>query len=81
MCYAAVAAAVGHCLPPLCTARQPTVHVHLLPTRTQIGTEFWRKLCSEHGINNDGIVEEYAAAGGAGDRKDVFFYQVCKLTH
>lgn len=41
----------------------------------QIGTEFWRKLCSEHGINNDGIVEEYAAAGGGGDRKDVFFYQ------
>lgn len=52
--------------PPLC----PPSHAG------QIGTEFWRKLCSEHGINNDGIVEEYAAAGGAGDRKDVFFYQV-----
>ncbi|EFN59947.1 hypothetical protein CHLNCDRAFT_29164 [Chlorella variabilis] len=39
----------------------------------QVGAEFWRKLCSEHGINNDGIVEEYAAQSG--DRKDVFFYQ------
>lgn len=39
----------------------------------QVGTEFWKKLCSEHGINNDGIVEEYATQSG--DRKDVFFYQ------
>ncbi|KAI3429359.1 hypothetical protein D9Q98_005454 [Chlorella vulgaris] len=41
----------------------------------QVGAEFWRKLCSEHGINNDGIVEEWAASGATGDRKDVFFYQ------
>lgn len=41
--------------------------------RPQVGTEFWKRLCSEHGINNDGILEEYASAGG--DRKDVFFYQ------
>lgn len=31
---------------------------------SQVGAEFWRKLCSEHGINNDGIVEEYAAQVG-----------------
>ena len=41
----------------------------------QIGTEFWKQLCAEHGIANDGILEEYAANGNAGDRKDVFFYQ------
>ena len=41
----------------------------------QIGTEFWKQLCAEHGINKDGILEEYAANGNAGDRKDVFFYQ------
>lgn len=40
----------------------------------QVGTEFWRKLCLEHGINNDGILEDFAAHG-SGDRKDVFFYQ------
>jgi hypothetical protein len=44
------------------------------PRALQIGTEFWKKLCSEHGINNDGILEDFAA-GGSGDRKDVFFYQ------
>ena len=41
----------------------------------QIGTEFWKQLCAEHGISKDGILEEYAANGNAGDRKDVFFYQ------
>lgn len=40
----------------------------------QVGTEFWKKLCLEHGINNDGILEDYAVHG-SGDRKDVFFYQ------
>lgn len=39
----------------------------------QIGTEFWKRLCAEHGINSDGILEEYAS--NSGDRKDVFFYQ------
>lgn len=38
-----------------------------------MGSEFWKKLCAEHGINNDGILEDFATAGG--DRKDVFFYQ------
>ena len=32
------------------------------------------QLCLEHGISKDGVLEEYATQG-AGDRKDVFFYQ------
>lgn len=36
--------------------------------------EFWKQLCKEHGINNEGILEEFATHGD--DRKDVFFYQV-----
>ncbi|KAI9483480.1 MAG: tubulin gamma chain [Benjaminiella poitrasii] len=39
----------------------------------QIGSEFWRQLCTEHGISNDGTLEDFATEGG--DRKDVFFYQ------
>ncbi|CAG0888571.1 unnamed protein product [Darwinula stevensoni] len=39
----------------------------------QIGFEFWKKLCAEHGINKEGILEEFATEGV--DRKDVFFYQ------
>ena len=39
----------------------------------QIGNEFWKQLCSEHGINSEGIVDEKAINGD--DRKDVFFYQ------
>ncbi|XP_037093930.1 tubulin gamma-1 chain [Pollicipes pollicipes] len=39
----------------------------------QIGFEFWKKLCAEHGISPDGVLEEFAADGQ--DRKDVFFYQ------
>lgn len=35
--------------------------------------EFWKQLCKEHGINKDGILEEYATQND--DRKDVFFYQ------
>eukprot|EP00758_Cryptobia_borreli_P004527 Tbor_TRINITY_DN4430_c0_g1::TRINITY_DN4430_c0_g1_i1::g.8082::m.8082/K10389/TUBG; tubulin gamma len=41
----------------------------------QIGSEFWRQLCAEHGIRHDGILESYASGGGGEDRKDVFFYQ------
>lgn len=55
-------------------AAAPLTPLTLTPP-AQVGTEFWRKLCSEHGINNDGIVEEWAASGAGGDRKDVFFYQ------
>jgi len=39
----------------------------------QIGFEFWKKLCAEHGINKEGILEEFATE--TFDRKDVFFYQ------
>lgn len=40
----------------------------------QIGMEFWKQLCLEHGIGPDGMLEDFATLGG--DRKDVFFYQV-----
>eukprot|EP00049_Salpingoeca_infusionum_P003102 m.63516 g.63516 ORF g.63516 m.63516 type:complete len:466 (+) comp11953_c0_seq1:86-1483(+) len=40
----------------------------------QIGTEFWKQLCLEHGIGADGILEDFATEVGQ-DRKDVFFYQ------
>jgi len=39
----------------------------------QVGSEFWRTLCAEHGIRKDGTLEDYTLQGG--DRKDVFFYQ------
>ncbi|CAK8994839.1 unnamed protein product [Durusdinium trenchii] len=39
----------------------------------QIGAEFWKLLCAEHGISQRGILEDFATAGD--DRKDVFFYQ------
>ena len=41
----------------------------------QIGMEFWKQIALEHGIGPDGMLEDYAAAGSGGDRKDVFFYQ------
>lgn len=39
----------------------------------QIGFEFWKRLCLEHGISPSGVLEDFATDGG--DRKDVFFYQ------
>ncbi|XP_070565994.1 tubulin gamma-1 chain [Ptychodera flava] len=39
----------------------------------QIGMEFWKQLCLEHGISPEGILEDFATDGT--DRKDVFFYQ------
>ncbi|KAL0268407.1 UNVERIFIED_CONTAM: hypothetical protein PYX00_010365 [Menopon gallinae] len=39
----------------------------------QIGFEFWKRLCAEHGINPSGILEPFVTEGN--DRKDVFFYQ------
>ncbi|KAG8526822.1 uncharacterized protein KY384_008251 [Bacidia gigantensis] len=38
-----------------------------------IGSQFWQQLCVEHGISQDGNLEDFATEGG--DRKDVFFYQ------
>ncbi|CAH8480487.1 unnamed protein product [Heterobilharzia americana] len=39
----------------------------------QIGMEFWKQLCAEHGISPEGTLEEFATSDS--DRKDVFFYQ------
>ncbi|KAL9929556.1 gamma-Tubulin at 23C [Glossina fuscipes fuscipes] len=39
----------------------------------QIGFEFWKRLCLEHGISPNGVLEDFATDGV--DRKDVFFYQ------
>ncbi|EGN96159.1 hypothetical protein SERLA73DRAFT_112313 [Serpula lacrymans var. lacrymans S7.3] len=39
----------------------------------QMGAVYWQRLCAEHGISKEGILEEWATEGG--DRKDVFFYQ------
>eukprot|EP01128_Nolandella_sp_AFSM9_P002022 TRINITY_DN12414_c0_g1_i1.p1 TRINITY_DN12414_c0_g1~~TRINITY_DN12414_c0_g1_i1.p1 ORF type:complete len:487 (-),score=112.82 TRINITY_DN12414_c0_g1_i1:77-1537(-) len=39
----------------------------------QIGSEFWTRLCAEHGIGMDGYALHQRS--DVGDRKDVFFYQ------
>lgn len=39
-----------------------------------VGMEFWKQLCAEHGISQDGMLQDFATQGT--DRKDVFFYQV-----
>lgn len=41
----------------------------------QVGTEFWKRLCAEHGISPEGIIEPHAQQAPGDDRKDVFFYQ------
>ncbi|KAI9883531.1 MAG: hypothetical protein M1823_004695 [Watsoniomyces obsoletus] len=38
-----------------------------------VGSQFWQHLCLEHGISQDGNLEDFATEGS--DRKDVFFYQ------
>ena len=48
-------------------------HSHLTTVFFVVGSVFWQRLCAEHGINKDGILEDWATEGG--DRKDVFFYQ------
>lgn len=40
---------------------------------TKVGSQFWQQLCQEHGISQDGNLEDFATEGG--DRKDVFYYQ------
>lgn len=40
----------------------------------QIGNEFWKKLCSEHAISSEGVLNEDVIKS-TDDRKDVFFYQ------
>ncbi|TFK55014.1 tubulin-domain-containing protein [Heliocybe sulcata] len=49
------------------------VTVQLGQCGNQMGSVFWQRLCAEHGISKEGILEEWATEGG--DRKDVFFYQ------
>ncbi|KAF8737130.1 hypothetical protein AX14_013408 [Amanita brunnescens Koide BX004] len=49
------------------------VTVQLGQCGNQMGAVYWQRLCAEHGINKEGILEEWATEGG--DRKDVFFYQ------
>ncbi|GAO14675.1 hypothetical protein UVI_02029100 [Ustilaginoidea virens] len=41
--------------------------------RAEVGSQFWQQLCLEHGISQDGNLEDFATEGG--DRKDVFYYQ------
>lgn len=67
---------------PLALCAPPHQHQHhlpflrrLVPCLLQIGTEFWKKLCLEHGLNSDGILHDYAVNTAIDDRKDVFFYQ------
>lgn len=47
----------------------------------QVGVEFWRRLCQEHGIGLDGtpleatgVADAATATTTVGDRKEVFFY-------
>lgn len=39
----------------------------------QIGVEFWKQLCNEHNINQEGILKNNNFLNE--DRKDIFFYQ------
>ena len=41
----------------------------------QIGGEFWKQLCLEHGITPDGTLRDPPNGVPLDDRKDVFFYQ------
>ncbi|GKY91109.1 tubulin gamma-1 chain [Mayamaea pseudoterrestris] len=41
----------------------------------QIGGEFWKQLCLEHGIQDDGSLVDLPNNATSDDRKDVFFYQ------
>lgn len=51
-----------------------TLLQHFLLWFILVGFEFWKKLCAEHGISPEGVLEDFATEGV--DRKDVFFYQV-----
>ena len=39
-----------------------------------VGFEFWKRMCSEHGISPDGVHTDSQI--DVDDSKDVFFYQV-----
>ncbi|KDD74765.1 tubulin/FtsZ family GTPase domain-containing protein, partial [Helicosporidium sp. ATCC 50920] len=46
-----------------------------MPVMCHVGAEFWKKLCLEHGLDSEGILEDFAVNANIEDRKDVFFYQ------
>jgi tubulin gamma len=50
------------------------ITLHVGQCGNQVGIEFWKQLCLEHGIDASGILSDEAL--DANDRKDVFFYQV-----
>ena len=50
------AAHLWHCRP----AQLSHASTLRAPPNLRLALSFWKKLCSEHGINNDGIVQEYA---------------------
>ncbi|CAG0909741.1 unnamed protein product, partial [Cyprideis torosa] len=52
---------------------QEIITLQLGQCGNQIGNEFWKKLCAEHGISPDGMLEDFAKERI--DQKDVFFYQ------
>ena len=57
-----------------CAHPSAVCHPHTsLTVLSTVGSVYWQRLCAEHGINREGILEEWATEGG--DRKDVFFYQ------
>eukprot|EP01054_Gregarina_sp_Poly1_P007230 Gregarina_sp_Poly_1__7229@NODE_3975_length_798_cov_58_147743_g2578_i0_p2_GENE_NODE_3975_length_798_cov_58_147743_g2578_i0NODE_3975_length_798_cov_58_147743_g2578_i0_p2_ORF_typecomplete_len121_score13_92Tubulin/PF00091_25/3_9e23Misat_Tub_SegII/PF10644_9/3e08_NODE_3975_length_798_cov_58_147743_g2578_i0269631 len=41
----------------------------------QLGVEFWKRLCAEHGVLPDGQIDSNIDDQFACDRKDIFFYQ------
>lgn len=53
------------------------ITVQLGQCGNQIGFEFWKTLCEEHGISPSGVLQDFAVEGN--DRKDVYFYQVKAL--
>ncbi|RDW89876.1 gamma-tubulin mipA [Aspergillus mulundensis] len=58
---------------PSYKSAQSTPRDIILTGPLTVGSQFWQQLCLEHGISQDGNLEEFATEGG--DRKDVFFYQ------
>ena len=40
-----------------------SLHFQVGQCGNQIGMEFWKQLCAEHGINQRGLLEDYATSG------------------
>lgn len=59
---------------PLCQNLTIHFYIIIITINFLVGFEFWKKLCAEHGISPEGVLEDFATEGV--DRKDVFFYQV-----